>query len=275
MQRQNAMRVSWAIALGLSFPALLPTAGAQEAAYPRERGSIVFAAFITDHDTSTQLDSDQGEGTDISLEDDLGLEGSTTVFRFGGHFWIGSRHRIDIGAFDLSRSASTRIEETIAFGDEIFEIDTVVNSDSNLTILKTDYTYALVDRDRGYFGLTGGLYIAQTKLSLSEATLGTAETEDLTAPLPLLGFRGEYYVTERFALRGVAQWFSVDTGDVEGSLRDLYLAGDYRLGRRWSVGLAYNTVTMGVHAEEDSGLQGDLDWGYDGWLAYVKFDFGT
>jgi hypothetical protein len=96
----------------------------------------------------------------------------------------------------------------------------------------------------------------------------------LTAPLPLLGVRGESYLTERFALRGVAQWFSVDTGDADGSLRDVYVAGDYRLGRSWSVGLAYNDVAMDIRAEEDSGFRGSLDWGYDGWLAYVKYDFG-
>jgi hypothetical protein len=260
--------------LTLCLPAAFPVAVAQETDYARERGSVVFATFITDRSTSARLDSDEGDGTDINLEDDLGLEGSTSAFRFGGSLWIGSRHRIDVSAFDLSRTASRRIEETINYGDEVFEIDTVVTSESDLTILKTDYTYALFNRDRGYLGATAGLYIAEVKLSLSEASLGTAESEDLTAPLPLLGVRGEYYLTERFALRGVAQWFSVDTGDAEGSLRDVYVAGDYRLGRSWSVGLAYNDVAMDIRAEEDSGFRGSLDWGYDGWLAYVKYDFG-
>jgi len=29
-----------------------------------------------------------------------------------------------------------------------------------------------------------------------------------------------------------------------------------------------------IDAEDDDGFEGRIDWGYDGWLAYVKFDFG-
>lgn len=266
--------VSSMAAVASSMVATAMPAAAQDGQYTRERGSLAFAAFITDRQTTTRLDSDTGTGSDIDLERELGLEGSTTVFRLGGNFWLGERHRFDLSAFDLSRTASRRIDETIVFGDQTFDVDTMVDTESDLTIWKTDYTYAVFNRDRGYLGLTGGLYIARIKLALSEAMLGNAESEGLTAPLPLVGLRGEYYLTERFALRGVAQWFNIDAGDVSGSLRDFYIAGDYRLGRRWSAGLAYNEVTMNITAEDTDGFVGKLDWGYDGWLAYVKYDFG-
>ena len=56
-------------------------------------------------------------GTDINLEDDLGLESSTSVARLGGYVWLGERHRLDGAYFDLSRTASMPIQETIEFGD--------------------------------------------------------------------------------------------------------------------------------------------------------------
>jgi len=258
--------------LGLSIAAA--PAMAQSGASDRERGSIVFGAFITNRDTTTRLDSNAGLGTDIDLENDLGLDSSLTVFRFGGDYWAGDRHRFDLSVFDLSRSSSRRINKTIEFGDQIFEIDTTVNSENDLTIYKVDYTYSFLNRDWGYLGLTGGLYVASTKLGLSEATPGTAESESLTAPLPLIGFRGEYAITDRITLRGSSQWFGIDTGDVKGTLRDVYVAADYRLGERWAVGLAYDEVTMTIKADDSSGFTGELDWGYDGWLAYVKRDFG-
>lgn len=240
----------------------------------RERASIVFGAFITDRRTETRLDSDSGLGTDFALEDDLGLDSSTTVFRLGGDIWFGQRHRFDASLFDFSRSASKRIDETIEFGDEVYAVDTVVNSQSDLSILKADYTFAVVSRRRGYLGLTGGLYIADTKLSLSEPDLGLFESADLTAPLPVIGIRGEFAVTNRFTVRGASQWFSIDVADASGSLRDLYLGMDYGFGQRFAIGLAYNEVTMNITAEDTGRFEGEVDWGYDGWLAYLKVDFG-
>jgi hypothetical protein len=257
--------------LGLSIGA--SPALAQSGASDRERGSIVVGTFVTNRDTTTRLDSDAGLGTDIDLENDLGLDSSLAVFRIGGDYWTGERHRLDFSVFDLSRSASRQIDKTIEFGDTVFDIDTVVNTKNDLTIYKIDYTYAFLNRDRGYFGLTGGLYVASTKLSLSEATLGTAESEDLTAPLPLIGFRGDYALTDKITLRGASQWFGIDTGNVKGNLRDVYVAADYRLGERWAVGLAYDDVAMTIKADDTTGFTGQLDWGYNGWLAYVKYDF--
>ena len=242
----------------------------------RERGSILLGAFVTDRDTSARLDSDTGggAGSDIDLEDDLGLESSTSVFRFGGYYWLKPRQRVDFSIFDLSRDASRTIQENIEFGDQTFAINTVVTTSNDTTITKVDYTFAPLNKQRGFLGVIFGLYVSSNKLTLSQPTLGTRESEDLTAPLPVLGLRGEYEVTERITLRGAAQWFGIDTGDVGGRLVDTYVGGDYSFGRRFAVGLAYNDVALKVDATDDTGWNGQLDWGYDGILLYFKTDFG-
>ena len=248
--------------------------GPAEAQEARERASFAIGAFITDRRSQARLDSDTDPGSDIDLENELGLEESSTVARVGGYYWMNPRHRLDFSVFDLSRDASRQIDETIEFGDEVFNIDTVVESTSDLTIWKVDYTYAVINRDRGFLGLTGGLYIADTSLTLREQTLGTFESEDLTAPLPVVGFRGDWAITDRFTLRGAVQWFSIETDDVDGSLRDLYLGVDYGFNQRMAIGLAYNEVAMNVGASEEGGFEGALDWGYDGFLLYYKLDIG-
>jgi hypothetical protein len=252
---------------------VLPLAASAQERH-RERAGIVMGAFITDRDTQTRLDPDLGPGTNIDLEADLGLESSSTVGRFGGYLWFKPRQRFDVSVFDLSRSAARRIEETIVFGDETFAIDTVVTAQSDLTIVKADYTFAPLDRPRGYLGVTGGLYVASTQLRLSEPTLGTAKSEGLTAPLPVVGIRGEYEITDRVTLGGALQVFRLAVGDASGRLNDVYAGVDYRFGRRFGVGLAYNKVAMNVTAEESGGFKGSLDWGYSGWLLYFKTDLG-
>lgn len=276
--RMKLMRRSHSLAI-LAVSAILAgpyAAEAQEANATRERAGIVLGAFITERNTRARLDPNLGTGTDISLESDLGLDTSTTVFRFDAYVWLGraKKNRIDFSVFDFSRSAAKRIDETIEFGDEVFEIDTVVSSQSDLTIVKADYTVAALDRERGYLGVTGGLYVADTRLRLREATFGSSETGELTAPLPVIGFRGEYEITDRITIRGASNWFSIDVDDASGRLADVYVGADYRIGRRFALGLAFNDVDMNLRAQDEGGFEGVLDWGYDGWLIYFKTDLG-
>jgi hypothetical protein len=258
----------------VAYVALLPLTANAQPTDDGERASIMLGGFITDRQSSTRLDSDSGSGTDIDMEDDLGLESSTNVGRIGGYVWLGQRHRLDGAYFDLSRSAAIPIQETIEFGDETFAINTVVETEADLSIIKADYTFAVLARDSGWFGVTGGLYIAESSLALSQATLGRFESEDVTAPLPLFGLRGDYAINDRITLRGAMQWFAFEAEDVDGRLTDFYVGADYGFGQRMAVGLAYNRVSMNLDAIEDQGFNSQLDWGYDGLLLYFKFDFG-
>ena len=251
-----------------------PRALAQQSGTGRERGGILLGAFITDQQTDARLDSNQASGDDIDLEDDLGFDSSTSVARFGGYYWFNARHRVDLGYFDLSRDAQARIDEAIDFGDSTFAVDTMVASTWDLAITKADYTFAVLTRDRGFLGLTGGLYIAKTQLALREAALGSAETNDVTAPLPVFGLRGDYAITDKITLRGAAQYFQFKAKETTGRFRDFYVGADYSFTSRLAVGLAYNDVSMNVRTTEHRGLEGHLDWAYDGALLYLKFNFG-
>jgi hypothetical protein len=263
------------IAAALAWLQLYPqAASAQGRESDRERGGIYLGAFITNRNTNARVDpSNGGSGSDVDLENDLGLDSSTSVGRFGGYFWLSHRQRLDVSYFDLSRTASRKLDKTINWGDQTFQINTTLTTDNRLTITKVDYTFSFLNKDRGYLGVTGGLYVMDTKFSLSEPTLGKFETSSLTAPLPVIGLRGEYAISEHWNLRGATQWFGITTNDVSGHLTDTYVGVDYGFGKRMFVGLAYDTVKLTVDTTKTN-LSGRLDWGYDGWLAYFKVDFG-
>ncbi len=121
----------------------------------RERGSVYIGSFITDRNTSARFDSDAGNpGSDVDLEGDLGLKGSTSVVRAGGDIWLSRRQRLDLAFFDLSRSANRTIDKTINFDDKTFPINTVVSTDNHLTITKLDYTFAFLTRENWFSAST-------------------------------------------------------------------------------------------------------------------------
>jgi hypothetical protein len=251
---------------------------AQSERYETERGSLYLGVFVTDRATDTRLDSDSGFGTNIDFEEDLGFDRSMSVARLGGSFYLQPRQSIDFGVFDLSRDASRTIDETIEFGDQTYSINTLIESTFDLTITKIDYTFAPLSRPGGYLGFNAGFYIASTEVSMAATgpnVNATRESEDLTAPLPVFGLRGEFEATDRITVGGAAQFFKIEIDDTSGSLRDIYIGADYSLGENYAVGLAYNEVSMAISSDEDGGFRGELDWGYDGWLIYFKAGFGS
>jgi len=234
---------------------------------------VVLGVFVTSRQSGARLDSDNGPGTDIDMEDDLGLESSMSVARLGGYFWLGRRHRLDFGYFDLSRSATRAIDETIEFGGEIFTINTVVESIADLNVFKADYTFAVVSRDRGFLGINGGLYVASGKISINDA-MRRGTGENLTAPLPVVGLRGEYAFTDKITAHGSIQLFGYEADNIAGHFRDFYFGADYAFTPRLALGLAYNDTSMNLGVDKSNGFNGRIDWGYDGVLLYLKFDFG-
>ncbi len=257
------------LALGVTFA--LPVLGSGR---NTDRFSISLGAFITDRDTDSRLDSVAGQGTAIDFEKDLGLDASGTVLRLDGYYRFNRRHRIDFAVFDLSRDASATIDEQIDFGDETFGVNTTVSAEFDLLIVKAAYTWSVFDRNNGYLGLTAGLYTADTKSSLSEPTLGVAETRSITAPLPVVGLRGEYQLSQWWTLRGSAEFFAIEVDNVDGQLTDLHVGIDYRPAKRWAVGLGYNSVRIEVDSTK-AAFTGSLDWAYDGALLYLKLGFGA
>lgn len=237
------------------------------------RFSFSVGAFLTDRDTRTRLNSDEGdEGTRVDFEEDLGLDGSGSVFRVDGYFRFNDRHRLDFSTFDFSRSASRVIDRDIEWQGTVFPIETTVESDSDLEIYKLAYTYSLIRREKAYLGLTGGLYVADIGARLSAENIAARVGGDVTAPLPVVGFRGEYPLGEKWTFRMSAEFFFLEYEDFDGSLVDLYASIDYQLFDRVAIGAGLNSVELDI-AVDKARFDGDLDWRYDGGLLFLKFDF--
>lgn len=252
------------------------TVAAQEDLTHVKRGSVVFAAFSTEPDTHASFTSSTGiEGSDIDLESDLGLDTTRTIARLGGYYWFSLHHRLDFSAFRLSRDSSKVLDKTIEFGDQTFLVNRQIEASSDVTILKTDYTFAPIVRERGIFGITAGIYTADVDLGIRERTSDTEESESFTAPLPVLGVRGQFRIMRRLSLEGSYERFSIATGDTDGTLNDSYLGLDYSFNDRIALGVAYNVLTVDVDNQPGPLRHRQFDWGYDGFLLYLKANFGS
>ena len=266
-------RCSWWLVIAGSLLAFIPAAAAVAATDDDKRGSISLGVFIADRDTKTRIDASNGDpGSDVDLEADLGLSGSDSVFRFDGYFKFNERHRIDASWFDLSRSSQKQIDTEIDWSGTVYPINTTVSSVFDLGIYKVAYTWSFLLREKGFLGASAGLYIADFKTVLSGSGSGLLESGDGTAPLPVIGLRGEYRFTDRWSLRASGELFAFEYDNWDGSLVDLYAGLDYSFSESFSLGLGYNAVTFDIGVKEQN-FQGDIDWGYRGTMVFLKFDF--
>jgi len=267
MRNQTASRfvISGAVILLLSI-------STSAAAQDDPRFSIGLGAFFTDRDSQTRIDGETSPGTDVDLETDLGLERSDTVFRVDAYWRFADKHRLDVSAFDLSRSASKQVEKEIIWDDTTYPINTRVDAEVDLAIYKAAYTWMFLKRDRSFLGATIGLYVADIGATLSASATGSVESSDVTAPLPVVGLRGEYRFADRWSLRGSGEIFAIEYGDYDGSLYDFFVGLDFSATETIALGVGVNSVELDVGVTK-GGFQGDVDWQYDGAMAYVKFDF--
>jgi hypothetical protein len=251
----------------------MPTASAQEDDF--DHFSISLGVFLTDRASKTRLNGsidDGDDGTNVDLEGDLGLNRSDTVFRIDGFYRFNEKHRIDISAFDLSRSKTRVIDEEIEWGDTIYPVNVSINSEFDLAIYKLAYTWSFMRRDKGYLGVTAGLYIASFGAKLSAVDIGSVKSDGLTAPLPVVGLRGQYEISEKFSFRASGEIFALEYDDYDGTLVDLYAGIDYQLSEHTALGLGLNSVTLDVGVTKNN-FRGNLDWRYDGGLLFLRFDF--
>jgi hypothetical protein len=234
--------------------------------------SISVGAFFTELDSQTRIDGEANSGTDVDLESDLGLDRSDKVIRVDAYWRFAEKHRLDFSTFDLSRSATKLIERDIVWDDTTYPVSAEVDTTLDLAIYKAAYTWEFLKRGRSFLGATIGVYVADLGVSISAEAIGSSESDDVTAPLPVVGLRGEYRFAERWSIRGSAEVFIIEYGDYDGSLYDLFAGVDFSVTDNIAIGVGINSVQLDVGVSK-SGFQGDLNWQYDGALAYLKFDF--
>ena len=250
----------------------MPVAAAQSADMD-DKFSVSLGVFIADRDTRTRLDgSVPDSGTEVDLEGTLGFKKSDSVFRIDGYYRFSEKHRIDFSAFDLSRTASKQIDEEFIWDGETYPVDVVVNAALDLNVYKLAYTWSFLRREDWYLGASLGLYVADIGASISAESLGQFSSRGITAPLPVLGLRGQYEFSERWTLRGSAEIFAYEYGDYSGDLYDLYAGVDYKFNSHLAIGLGINSVRMDIGVGK-ANFSGNLDWQYDGGLLFFKLDF--
>ena len=240
-----------------------------------DRFRIELGTFLQAFETTLRLDSETlGRGTEIDLERDLGLMKDQNNFRLDGAFRIGRKHRIEFGYISWNRANSHVIDEEIRWGEEIYPINATIRTASGTDAYKLSYKYSFVNNDRYEAGISGGVSVLDIFASLdAESGGGDAafESEDVIAPVPLLGGFFDWKITPNLVLRTTGEVFDLSTGGLNGHMSDLKGTLNWYPWRNIGLGAGFNRVGLRYLNEGPAELE--FKYIYSGVTAYVIFSF--
>lgn len=246
---------------------------------PWNRFSVNLGGFLAGVNTGIRIGSKQlGIGIDINLEDALGMETQNFVFRSDAMYRFGKKkkHSIKASYFSFTRSAKKVLESEIEIGDHIFPIGANIESRFDLSIFNVAYDYSFFSDERVNMGISLGLFIMPIKF---EAGIGgkTDEATDFVAPLPVLGLRTDFAVTQKLYIKQSAEVLYLDLNGFTGSILDLSIRLENNTFKHFGFGLGLNMYTLKIESNgkkyHQIDMVGNLEMGYTGLLFFGKYYF--
>src|SRR5262245_61560478 len=145
-----------------------------------DRFQVELGSFVSNFESEISLaPSGGGAGTEINLEDLLGLSRQENVFRLNGYWRFDLKHRIAFGYYGVSRDSSRTVDEEFNFGDTTVTVNSDVKTKFDAPVFGATYQYAFVNNPKIESGVTVGLSVLDfsTGLDITDNIGGATRNE--------------------------------------------------------------------------------------------------
>ena len=288
--KSNSYRLAFALLLIASVPLaqaqVAPAATAPAAAAPApalDTSGTIYEPFtirlggflISSIKTTLSLSTSNGQvGDEIDLVKTLGGKDSLNVFRADAEWHFAAKHKVQLAYFDINMEASKSISKEIHWGDQVYPVNSTLNSQFKTTVYKLNYGYIFHKSAKHEVSFLAGLHITSITTGLSLPNVGKAEKVSVTAPLPVFGFEWKALLAEKLTSYVSYQYFGLSVDDkYKGHLSDFQALLDYHFTSNWSLGAGYNRYVLNASVKGDRGLELKLKHNYNGLLLFVSTSF--
>ena len=136
------------------------------------------------------------------------------------------------------------------WGDQVFPVNTSVASTFDFSDLRVSAGYSFFRTPDKELGVGLGLHMAWYDVSLrTPATSG--EGQDVLAPLPVLSIYGNFALTDRWAVGGRLDRFSLEYDKFSGGITQFALDLQYQPFKHVGFALGYRGLVIRAEVEED------------------------
>lgn len=216
-------------------------------------------------------------GTDIDFEDDLGFDKYSPSFFADIQWRSTSRSRFNLTYYNIRRNANKKIQKTIDFGDNTYDINTEVYANFNSAIYRFSYGYAILSKPKYELGLSIGLHVIDYGVTLgikgTNLNLEKRDNYSIAAPLPDFGLWGGYAISNRFALTGEIDYFAVEVQNINGRVIASNFLVVFKALDKLDLTTGFSTLGVRVDSSTDR-VNGYVNWGNTGIILKATYNFG-
>jgi outer membrane protein len=264
----------WSVNVGIAYNYNIFQPRISDRTGPRQpRFEFRLGAFRDNIDSKIVHESSAGiPGSEIDLEDRLGISAEETVLQFDTIFRIAEFHRLELGYFEMSRHGTAVLPEAVTFGDEDFVVNQTLESSFETEVLRFGYAYSLMNDDQKELGVMGGFHYSKFSTVIEDPDTGQRAVSNTATPLPVVGLHGAVSLGQQTTLGARIQFFRMDFDQYEGSLNYATLDLQRQFGDNFSVGLGYNYYAFKL-VSRDNSSSGSLEVRHQGPVLFTSFHF--
>lgn len=256
---------------------------AEEIAPFEETALFQLGYFLPEFGSDLRVDNlTLGRGTEIHLEDRLGLNKQLSLIWGSASWRFFPNHRVQLGFFEFNRHGDRQIDREIQIGDKVFPVGASLTSSLKFTVIPINYLYSFIrTSDLEFSGLIGLQwsrisYNIAGSITTNPADIDKTTTSSTDAPLPVLGVDLNYYITPQWNVAGTlgAFIYKVKTPDTttQGTVATATVSGGYWFSNYVGVGAAINWFSINVDIA-DPRWEGKFNYQYWGPQLYLTGRF--
>jgi len=292
MCRQRLGPPEWLTPVSLIVGLLLATATAQ-ADSPAEdllkdRFNVDLGTFVVGSDLNGSLrGSANTNNQNIDFNKQFGTNADQTRWRADVLWRITQRQHLRFMYFSNDIKRTRTIDQDLAWGDYTFVAGGQVTAEQKFSVYELSYEFAFLRADNYEVVASGGIHYDDLTVTLSgnatltvdtptgpvqQPTTFTTKQSSVPVPLPVLGVRGDWAVSDHVYLDGSVQVFKLSYQGIDGNWSDLRAGAAWMFNHHFGIGIGYDRFATHVDLNKGS-FNGRLNVGYSGVLIYARGGF--
>lgn len=270
------LRGSCFAAIGaLTFSVAAPL-GAQEID-PDPRFWAEGGVYFPDTETTVALSlPDSNNGTEISLEDDLGFDSGVDSFDLTVGAKLDDDFFIEASFFDLDRTTTFTLDRTITVEDAVFDVGAAVGSEFSSQIYRVTIGYKLISDPKWDLSVALGAHLTDFTFGIAGAASvngagvsGVERGQDFLAPLPTIVGQAKVRPIRWLELRGRADYLDLTIDQYNGRLINLEASATAAITNNIAVGAAYRYTDYRLDIDATR-FDGRVEYEFDGPRVFLR-----
>ncbi|MEE8588933.1 MAG: hypothetical protein V3S80_06285 [Sulfurimonadaceae bacterium] len=223
--------------------------------------------------------SKKGGGVNINLQDLFEMETTTQVFRLDGYYRFTPTHAVEFSWYSINNSSQTDTDIDFEWGDKNISASGALSTYFDTDIYKVNYLYSFYHTEKVELGLSAGLHITTLNVGFTGnytsdgVADNSGEDAEVTAPLPVVGFRLNYNILPELSVKYAVDYFFITFDSTTGSLTDSLLSVDYRITRHFGMGVGFNSTLMRLETDVKDDATLNISHNVVGGLVYGTLNF--